>query len=166
MKERDGSYTTRDELFVDAPPERIYELLVDFNNRHTWWKSNRARLLNGGEAKEGAQVALCARHWIFPVRFLMRIKKLQPARLIRLDVEKGLIRGTCEWQIEPRGRGAVVRLMWEGVRPEGIVATALFAMSGDRKHSQHVSFGLAGLKAHFFKSPPPKEAIVGHNLTK
>jgi|GEM_PF-3438588 len=150
MKQNDGSYTTKDRLFIEADPDEVYNTLLDFNNRHLWWKTNRARLLNEGEAKEGAHVAITGRHWIFPVHFLMRIRKLEKGRLIRLEAEKGPIRGICEWQIEPKERGAWVCLAWEGVRPNGVAAKLLFAMTGDRKHSQHAALGLAGLKAYFF----------------
>ncbi|MBI4436879.1 MAG: SRPBCC family protein [Candidatus Omnitrophica bacterium] len=152
MKQPDGSYTTQDELFIEAPPGEIYKLLIDFNQRHLWWKSNRAKLLNGGEAKEGSRVAISGRQWIFPIHFLMRIQKLEGEQLIRLEAEEGLIRGICEWQIEPREKGALVRLRWNGVRPKGIAAKLLFALVGDRKHSQHANRGLAGLKAYLDKS--------------
>ena len=153
MKQPDGSYTTKDELFIEAPPEEIYKLLIDFNHRHLWWKTNRATLLNGKEVQEGSRVAISGRPWIFPIHFLMRVRKLETARLIRLEAEEGPIRGICEWQIEPKGKGALVRLSWNGVRPKGIAAKFLFAVVGDRKHSQHAALGLAGLKAYLDKGP-------------
>lgn len=145
MKQRDGSYLTQDELFIAADPDTIYNVLVDFNHRHLWWKTNRAELLNGEEAKEGAQVAIYGR---FPIRFLMRIQKLESPHLIRLDVEKGPIRGLCEWQIEPRGKGSAVRLVWNGVRPKGLLARSLFTLVGDRAHRRQAARGLAGLKTY------------------
>ena len=139
MKQRDGSYATKDELFIEADPHRIYHTLLDFNNRHLWWRTNRARIL-GGEAKEGSRVAITGWHGIFPIHFLMRIQKLEKPRLIRLQAERGPIRGICEWQIEPQGEGgALVRLVWEGVRPSGLPAKVLFAMVGDHRHRDRKS---------------------------
>ena len=151
MKQRDGSYTTKDELFIEADPDEIYHMLLDFNNRHLWWKTNRAKLLDGGGVREGAWVAITGRQWVFPIHFLMRIQKLEKPRLIRLQAERGPIRGICEWQIEPQGEGgALVRLVWEGVRPSGLPAKVLFAMVGDHRHSEQAALGLAGLKDYFF----------------
>lgn len=148
MKQPDGSYATQDELFIEAGPEEIYRVLVDFNNRHLWWEGNRAKLLNGEEPREGSYVTVHTRQWIFPIRFLMRIQMLEIPRLIRLEVERGPIRGFCEWHVEPREKGAIVRLVWRNVYPSGLPAKWTFAVSGDRKHSQHAVAGLAGLKAY------------------
>lgn len=147
MRQPDGSYTTTDELFIEADPNALYKILLDFNHRHLWWKTNAGKLLNGEEAQEGSRVAITARQGLFPLHFLMRIQRLdQKERCIRLEVEEGPIRGSCEWQVEPRGRGAMVRLVWKGVRPNGFFATLLFARVGDRKHREHIAEGLAGLK--------------------
>lgn len=146
MKQPDGSYTTQDELFIEADPQEVYKVLTDFNNRHLWWKANRARVPEGEEIGEGTCVAIFSRQGIFPVRFLMRVQRVEPPRLIRLEAEKGPIRGVCEWQIEPKEKGSVVRLLWKGVRPSGPVAKMFFALGGDRRHNQHAAQGLAGLK--------------------
>ena len=160
MKQPDGSYATQDELFIEADPQEVYKVLIDFENRHLWWKTNRASVLNGEETREGSRVAICSRHGIFPVHFLMRIQKLEPSRLIRLEAEKGPIRGICEWQIESKGSGTVARLVWKGVRPSGLATKILFAMVGDRKHSQYAAEGLVGLKAYFFSQRLAKEGSM------
>lgn len=152
MKELNGSYWTKDELFIEADPTEIYKVLVDFNNRHLWWKANRGKVLNGGEIREGSRVAIFARHGIFPIRFLMRIQRLEAPYRIRMELEKGPIRGICEWQVEPRDDGALVRLVWERVRPYGVPAKLLFALTGDRNHRRHTAEGLAGLKAYLMKT--------------
>lgn len=156
VKQHDGSYTTQNELFIETDPREIYDVLVDFNRRHLWWKTNRAELLNGEKVQEGSRVIIRARHRIFPVRFLMRIEKLEPPRLIRLGVEEGPIQGHCEWQIESEKRGALVRLVWKGVRPRGLLGRWMFALSGEQKHRQHAAHGLEGLKAYLLSSPPRK----------
>jgi len=145
------SYLTQNEIFIEKPAEEIYHVLVDFNNRHLWWKANRARLLNGVEAQEGTRVLIRTGRWLFPVRFFMRIKTLEPYRLIRLEVEKGPISGLCEWQMEPVDRGTKVRLLWNGVRPRGLLSKLLFAVGAERKHRQYSERGLSGLKDYLEK---------------
>lgn len=155
------SYFTQDEIFIGKPAGEIYHVLVDFNNRHLWWKANRARLLNGGEAQEGTKVMIRTGRWLFPVRFFMRIKTLEPYRLIRLEVEKGPICGFCEWQMEPLDHGTKVRLLWNDVRPRGLLSKLLFAVGAERKHRQHAARGLAGLKDYLEKRHIDREGPSG-----
>jgi len=148
MQNPDGSYTTIDERFIEADPVEIYRTLIDFDHRHLWWHTNQGALLEKGPPEVGKYVALRARQGIFSVHFLMRIQKLEENRLIQLQAEKGPIRGICAWHIEPMKDGAMVRLVWDHVRPSGVLSKLLFWVMGDRKHQAHVSLGLVHLQRY------------------
>ena len=94
------------ELFIDAPPERVWSVLTDFASYPAW---NPLLLEAHGEAREGARVRVKAAS---PggsgksLRFRATVVRVEPARrLVWKGGVPGVLHGEHFFELTPEGAG-------------------------------------------------------------
>jgi hypothetical protein len=94
------------ELFIDAPPERVWGVLTDFAHYPEW---NPFLLRAEGEVREGARVRVRASSPRGPGKtlgFSARVVRVEPARaLVWRGGVPGLLHGEHSFQLVPEGAG-------------------------------------------------------------
>ncbi|MBI4481924.1 MAG: SRPBCC family protein [Acidobacteria bacterium] len=141
----DRSYFTVDELYIDAPPDRLYRLLMDFNRRHEWTPTVQARVLSAGEVRVNSEIEMSVAGKM-GASFAMRIRYLEPPYRIGCELIRGDLLGLMEWEIAPHLQGSLVKLKWKRMVPNRRLFNILFALTGTYFHSRQSARTLFALK--------------------
>ncbi len=131
---------TTDEFFIDAPPARVYDELIDAARIRGWWPGVRAR--NAGDRIEVRAPAF--RRLARPVRFEARLDGLRPGEGLTWWVEKGELRGRGEWWLEGFKAGTIVHYYLDVER--GDRGRARRMSSAVQRHRWAVRRGVNALK--------------------
>jgi uncharacterized protein YndB with AHSA1/START domain len=95
----------------DAPPDKMWGVLTRTDDFRRWWPWLRE--LSGDGLVPGGRSACVVRAPIpYTLRFTVAVRELVPGRLVDAAV-KGDLAGPARLEVEPDGRGSVVRLAWE-----------------------------------------------------
>ncbi len=131
---------TTDEFFIDAPPERVYDELIDVTRIRSWWPGARAQ-------GNGATLEVRApsfRRVARPVSFGARIEGLRPGAGLTWWLERGELRGRAEWWLEAFKAGTIVHYYLDVERGDG--GRARRTRSAVRRHRWAVRRGINALK--------------------
>jgi hypothetical protein len=131
---------TTDEFFIDAPPERVYDELIDVARVRAWWPGARA-------AGNGATVEIRApsfRKIARPVAFSARIDGMRPGEGFTWWLEQGELRGRAEWWLERFKAGTIVHYYLDVVR--GARGRGRRLRSAVRRHRWAIRRGVNALK--------------------
>jgi hypothetical protein len=131
---------TTDEFFIDAPPERVYDELIDPVRVRVWWPGVRA-------AGNGAAVEIRApgfRRVARPVSFTARVEGLRPGQGFTWWLEHGELRGRGEWWLEAFKAGTIVHYYLDVER--GDRGRRRRMRSAVRRHRWAVRLGVNALK--------------------
>lgn len=107
--------STTDELFIEAPPHRVFEALAEPARIPGWWPGVRVRV-------EGGRLHLRApgfRRLGRPVSFEARVDGLRPGEGLTWWLERGELRGRAEWWLEPFKAGTIVHYYLDVERGRG-----------------------------------------------
>jgi uncharacterized protein YndB with AHSA1/START domain len=147
------TYSCLDEIYIRAPAEKIYQTLIDFNNRHQWWPNNLAKIEGPEELAEvDSTVTINSGKGLAKTTFRARVLHLDPPRRIVCHFFDGVIKGVVEWEIEEKNNGAgfgcLVRLSWGNVKPQTLLAKIAFKLTGTWLHRRRSKIGMEGLKKY------------------
>jgi len=137
-----------DSIAIEAPPEKVFDTVLDYANIHTWWKYYRCEVIGGGPVKEGTRV----RHRILiPVvqpkpSFVRTIRKIVPGARIEETYDEGDYVGSGVWTFEGNGKTTTATFTCS-LRSNNVMAHIGTALLGARAHHGVYHTGLAGLKA-------------------
>lgn len=117
---------------VDAAPEQVWAVALDWERQHEWILGTRVRVTAGDGASEGSEVAATTGVGPLRVTDTMRIRSWEPPRRCVVEHTGGVVRGTGVFTVEARPGdravfvwseqlelplGAFGRLGWPLVRP-------------------------------------------------
>ena len=148
----DDTYTVVRTASVDAPPERVYEQLVDFHNWTNWspWEDvdpDLSRTYSGAESGTGAVYEWSGNRKAGQGR--MEIVEAVEPSLVRIDLRfiKPLKSKTDSvFEVVPEGAGSHVTWRMTGPRPFILKVMNIFT-SMDKMIGPDFEKGLARLKA-------------------
>jgi uncharacterized protein YndB with AHSA1/START domain len=95
---------TTDEFFIGAPPQRVYESLVDPAAIPRWWPHARVR----GAGDRFTLEAPALRRHSSGVTFQARLEGLRPGEGVTWWLERGELHGRAEWWLEGFKDGTIV----------------------------------------------------------
>ena len=131
---------TTDEFFIDAPPERIYDELIDVTRMRAWWPGARA----DGQGDRVAVRAPSFRRIARPVAFEARIEGRRPGAGFTWWLERGELRGRAEWWLEAFKAGTIGHYYLDVER--GDRGRVRRMRSAVRRHRWAVRRGVTALK--------------------
>ncbi len=140
MSRRD--YSFRGAWHVDAPPERVADVLVDLEHYPTWWPEVRAI------AKLGPDDALVVCRSTLPYDLELRLHAVD-REAPRLETAiSGDLDGTVRWVCEPDGTGTHLRFEQDVRVRAGLLALASYVARPVLvwNHDRMVDSGVSGLR--------------------
>ncbi len=99
---------------IDAPAERVFDLLLDTRSYAEWWPGIASRIDTGGQRLTGGTVVQGAAHLpIGPIplpalRFTIRFPQIERNQRIRARVT-GDVTGIAEWVLVPQEQGVILK---------------------------------------------------------
>ena len=143
------SIDTVDSLEIQAPAERLFDIVLDYPRMHEWYPRYRVEVIGGGEVVEGARL----RHELSPPgapvksRFIRTIQRIEPGKAIEETYDDGDLVGRGRWEFEPLP-GDRTRVSFHcQVRSNRLLMHLGFAIAGERDHNRVYQELLAALKA-------------------
>ena len=131
---------TTDEFFIDAPPARILDEVVNAAHIRAWWPGVRA-------TGDGDRLRIRApgfRRLASPVAFEARLEGLRPGEGVTWWLERGELRGRSEWWLEGFKEGTIVHYYLDVERGDRGRARRL--SSTVRRHRWALRRGVNALK--------------------
>ena len=137
----------RDEVFVAATPEQVYDVLTDLRTYGRWWTLMQAIPVSGPELHEGSR-------WVFEgsrpggraSRWTVEVTGMDRPHSIELSYVEGDLLGSAAWEVRPVGAGSVVAYVYRGVRAAHPASAETFRRYGTSLHSVAMQAdALAGL---------------------
>lgn len=116
---------------VEAPPERVWDVLVDWEVQPEWMVDARSVQVEGTRREgEGVQLA-CRTNIAFGIEVddALVVTGWEPGRLLAVSHEGTLVQGAGAFELTPTGQGTVV-VWWEEFSvPLGAVGEAIATVS-------------------------------------
>jgi hypothetical protein len=131
---------TTDEFFIDAPPARVQEELVDAGRIGAWWPGARAT----GNGEHLTIKAPSFRRLAAPVSFVARLDGLRPGEGFTWWLERGELKGRGEWWLESFKDGTIVHYYLDVER--GDHGRRRSMSTAVRRHRWAVRMGINALK--------------------
>jgi len=131
---------TTDEFFIDAPPLRVYDALIDAGRMGEWWPGVRVSQRNGRIAVRAPGFRRIAS----PVSFEARPDGQRPGEGVTWWLDRGELRGRGEWWLEAFKAGTIVHYYLDVER--GDRGGRRRMSSAVRRHRWAVRRGVNGLK--------------------
>jgi uncharacterized protein YndB with AHSA1/START domain len=144
------SYDFVDRWEVAAPPDAVYDVLVDGRTYPEWWRPVYIEVRSDGSRSVGG---VAEQHFKgrlpYHVRTTSTIVDLQEGRLIRAEVD-GDLRGTGIWTLTPSQRGCCVRFDWSvhADRPLLRALTPLLRPALRANHKWAIARAMEGLEPY------------------
>jgi mannose-6-phosphate isomerase-like protein (cupin superfamily)/ketosteroid isomerase-like protein/uncharacterized protein YndB with AHSA1/START domain len=147
--------TWREYAFVDqwdvaAPPDAVYDVLVDAQTYPRWWRRVYIDVQTDGPPRVGA---VSRQHFKGRLPYHLRTRstltRLQPKRLIEADVD-GDLRGRGIWTLTARPGGTDVRFEWtvHADRPLLRILTPLLRPALRANHGWAIARAIEGLEPY------------------
>jgi mannose-6-phosphate isomerase-like protein (cupin superfamily)/uncharacterized protein YndB with AHSA1/START domain len=143
-------YAFVDEWDVAAPPDAVYDVLVDGHSYPRWWRPVYLDVETDGPPMVGA---VSRQHFKGRLPYHLRTRstltRLQPGRLIEADVD-GDLRGRGVWTLTANDGGTHVRFDWtvHADRPLLRVLTPLLRPLLRANHSWAIQRAIDGLEPY------------------
>jgi uncharacterized protein YndB with AHSA1/START domain len=140
---------TVDSLEIEAPAERIFDIVLDYPRMLEWYPRYRVEVIGGGDVVEGARL----RHELSPPgspvksRFIRTVRRIERPRSIEESYDDGDLVGRGRWSLEPLAGGATRVSFHCQVRSNRLLMHVGFLLAGERGHKMVYRELLAALKA-------------------
>jgi uncharacterized protein YndB with AHSA1/START domain len=132
---------------IDAPPERVWEVMIDVERWHEWTPSiTSIKRLDTGEFREGSRVRIKQPKLAATV---MTVTHLEPGRSFTWQTRAPGLEVTAGHSVTPVGNGSQARLT---LYFDGFVG-GLFARAMRGLNERYVAYEAAGLKKRS-ENPP------------
>jgi uncharacterized protein YndB with AHSA1/START domain len=101
-----NSIERADSIALEAPPQRVFPLLLDLEGYSRWWPAQiRFELFGPFPARVGTQIRISNGPL---VKWTATIQEIVPNQLIRFKYSDGAWDGTAEWILVPKNSGSEV----------------------------------------------------------
>ena len=143
------SIDTVDSLEIEAPAQKLFDIVRDYPRMHEWYPPYRVEVIGGGDVVEGASL----RHELSPKgspvksRFTRTIQKLEPPKGIEETYDGGDLVGRGRWVFEPLSESRTRVSFHCQVRSNRLLMHIGFLLGGEKGHNMVYQDLLAALKA-------------------
>jgi uncharacterized protein YndB with AHSA1/START domain len=143
------SFDTVDSLEIQAPAQRLFEIILDYPRMHEWYPPYRVEVEGGGEVVEGARLhhELSPKGSPIKSRFVRTVQKIDAPRAIEETYDGGDLIGQGRWEFEPVGADKTVVSFHCSVRSNRLLMHIGFLLAGEKGHNQVYQELLAALRA-------------------
>jgi uncharacterized protein YndB with AHSA1/START domain len=144
------SIDTVDSIEINAPAEKLFEIILDYPHMHTWYPRYRVEVIDGDRVIKGARL----RHELSPrgapikSRFTRTILDFEAPNSIEESYDDGDLVGRGRWEFKEQENGATRVAYYCRVRSNTILMHIGFALAGEKGHKMVYQELLAALKAH------------------
>ncbi len=149
------SIDTVDSLEIDAPAQKLFDIVLDYPRMHEWYPRYRVEVIGGGDVVEGARL----RHELSPPgapfksRFTRTIQRIEPPKAIEETYDDGDLVGRGRWAFEALSENSTCVSFHCQVRSNRLLMHIGFALGGERGHNMVYQQLLAALKTRAEASP-------------
>lgn len=144
-----SGFFCQDAVFIRQRPERVFKILLDFENRSRWAGAVVAHFETKNKTPElGDTVQMTTGRWPAVARFRFRLTMIETPRLIQYEFIEGDLRGTCRWTLDEGEEGCHVALEWKGIRPAGMKMRLIMGLTGIFLHRMAARRLLSELKQY------------------
>jgi uncharacterized protein YndB with AHSA1/START domain len=149
----------RDEAVLAAPPERVWDVLMDLASWQAWWNLVTVVPLGPTTLAPGVRFRFEGqRAGRPPTRWTIEVVELDPPHRIELAYTEGDLVGRAAWELEPAEGGTRAAYVYRGVHATSDTSNATFARYGTRVHNVAMQVdALAGL-ARYLNGEPLDDA--------
>ena len=120
-----------DEAFIPAPPEAVFEALLDIGRWNDWWETMRFEPAQTGPLKVGDRVIFDG----VVNKWTVEVLSIDAPRSIRLRYAEGALVGDTEWRVTPAPGGCRSAYVYHGVRACADRAASTFGRFGTALHT-------------------------------
>jgi uncharacterized protein YndB with AHSA1/START domain len=157
------AYEFVDRWEVAAPPQAVYDVLVDGRTYPEWWRPVYIEVQSDGSRSVGS---VAQQHFKgrlpYHLHTTSTIVALQEGRLIHAEVD-GDLRGTGVWTLTPSQRGCSVRFDWtvDADRPLLRALTPLLRPALRANHTWAIARAMEGLEPYVLARLAGREGRAG-----
>ncbi len=120
-----------DEAFVPAPPQRVFDALLDVASWNRWWETMRFTPERDGPSVFGDRIVFDG----IVSKWNVEVTAIEPPRSIRYRYADGALTGDTEWRVTPVAGGALVAYVYHGVVAQEERAATTFGRFGTSLHT-------------------------------
>lgn len=143
------SIDTSDSLVINADARRIFDVILNYPEMHTWFPTYRCTLVDarpGTSVQEGSKLNHVVGKPPFVMsRFVRTVRRIVPGERIEETYDEGQLRGTGIWTFEPQGRATKVTYFCK-VSSVGLMMHVGFLLTGAKGHNMLYQQLLRALK--------------------
>jgi len=150
------SFETVDSLEINAPAQKLFDIVLDYPRMHEWYPRYRVELIGGDDVVEGARL----RHELSPAgspfksRFTRTIQRIDPPKTIEESYDGGDLVGRGRWVFDALAPDATRVSFYCQVRSNRLLMHIGFIIGGEKGHNMVYQEILAALKARA-EAPSP-----------
>jgi uncharacterized protein YndB with AHSA1/START domain len=120
-----------DEAFIPAPPDVVFDALLDVPHWNNWWEAMRFDVGFDRPAQVGDRITFDG--GVF--QWTVEVVSIDRPSSIRLRYVEGALVGDTEWRVVPAPGGCKAAYIYHGVRPTVERAATTFGKFGTTFHS-------------------------------
>ena len=139
---------TVDSIEIRADASRIFGLIADYSQFHTWFPNYRCVLLEAGATgpvHAGSRVEHIIGKPPAVIRFIRTVRKVVPGLRLEETYDEGPMRGTGIWSFQQKGEVTTVSYHC-AVSAQSLMFKLVFLLSGPRTHNMTYQKILRALK--------------------
>lgn len=142
------SLSARDEIEINADPEKVFNVIADYQHMHTWFPTYNCEVLGGEPIKAGTKVShKYGKPPIILSKFTRRIDRLVLGESIEESYIEGDLRGTGVWSFEKTKTGTLASFICN-VTSQSLLTHIGILLTGNKSHKQVYKTLLTNLKTH------------------
>jgi uncharacterized protein YndB with AHSA1/START domain len=142
------SIDTVDSLEIDAPAEKLFEIVLDYPRMHEWYPRYRVEVIGGGDVVEGTRLSheLSPRGAPVKSRFTRTIQRIDPPKAIEESYDGGDLVGRGRWEFEALTQDSTRVSFHCRVRSNRLLMHIGFMIAGEKGHNMVYRELMAALK--------------------
>ena len=143
------SIDTSDSIDINADARKIFDVILNYPEMHTWFPSYRCTLIDanaGAKISEGSRLNhVVGKPPLVMSRFVRTVRKIVAGKRIEETYDEGQLRGTGIWTFEQQGKSTRVTYHC-AVRSQGLMMHIGFLLTGAKGHNMLYQQLLRALK--------------------
>ncbi|MGB0906411.1 MAG: SRPBCC family protein [Maricaulaceae bacterium] len=140
-----ASITAIDSIIINAPPQRVFDVISDYENMGDWFEGYRCKYINGTAFQEGLEVFHQANK---VTKFTRHIDRFTNGEEICESYISGDLIGTGVWRFEAQDGGGTKASFDCTVKAQKWIIALAFKLTGAKGHKDVYAKLLAALKTH------------------
>jgi uncharacterized protein YndB with AHSA1/START domain len=150
-------YQSTHTLFIQAPPEKVYRALANWELRSLWRKGIQMKWEGSSQAYPGQEVTFRIQGGFIGYSFRFKVTGLEPSHRLYMEYLGKPLEGRNAIELIPQKGGCQVAFHWMKVKPKGFLAKTYFWLGlGMRSHRIRSMETLRMLKQHLEETTKTK----------